>query len=64
LTATCSKPSIQSAVDASAGRLLVNNAGYGDVNWSRIRARDFRAQIETTYIGVSSVTKAPIPLSQ
>ena len=55
---------IQSAVDAF-GRVdvLVNNAGYGDVNSIEdTRLADFRAQIETNLFGVIIVTKAAIPL--
>src|SRR6202140_1285109 len=54
----------QAAVDAF-GRVdvLVNNAGYGDVNSiEETSLTDFRAQIETNLFGVIIVTKATIPL--
>ena len=55
---------VQSAVDAF-GRVdvLVNNAGYGDVNSIEDTSlAEFRAQIETNLFGVIIVTKATIPL--
>src|ERR1700736_5002512 len=55
---------VQSAVDVF-GRVdvLVNNAGYGDVNSIEDTSlADFRAQIETNLFGVIVVTKATIPL--
>jgi NAD(P)-dependent dehydrogenase (short-subunit alcohol dehydrogenase family) len=55
---------VQSAVDAF-GRVdvLVNNAGYGDVNSIEDTSlADFRAQIETNLFGVIIVTTATIPL--
>src|ERR1700688_718220 len=55
---------VQSAVDAF-GRVdvLVNNAGYGDVNSIEDTSlADFRAQIETNLFGVIIVTKATIPI--
>jgi NAD(P)-dependent dehydrogenase (short-subunit alcohol dehydrogenase family) len=55
---------IQSAVDAF-GRVdvLVNNAGYGDVNSIEdTTLTEFRAQIEANLFGVIIVTKAAIPL--
>src|SRR5260370_700040 len=55
---------VQAAVDAF-GRVdvLVNNAGYGDVNSIEDTSlAEFRAQIETNLFGVIIVTKATIPL--
>src|SRR5258707_398213 len=55
---------VQSAVDAF-GRVdvLINNAGYGDVNSIEDTSlAEFRAQIETNLFGVIIVTKATIPL--
>ena len=54
---------ISATIDAY-GRLdvLVNNAGYGDVNSIEDTSlADFRAQIETNLFGVINVTKAAIP---
>ncbi|WP_263359428.1 oxidoreductase [Acidicapsa ligni] len=62
---------VQAAEDAinvaveAFGRLdvLVNNAGYGDVNSvEETTIEDFRAQIETNLFGVINVTKAALPL--
>jgi len=55
---------IQSAVDAF-GRLdlLVNNAGYANVNSIEdMAAEDFREQIETNFFGVVNVTRAALPV--
>jgi len=55
---------ITNAVD-TFGRLdvLVNNAGYGNVNAIEDTSLDeFRAQIETKLVGVINVTKAAIPV--
>ncbi len=55
---------IKNAVD-TFGRLdvLVNNAGYGNVNAIEDTSlEEFRAQIETNLFGVINVTKAAIPV--
>src|SRR5258708_20617579 len=55
---------IQSAVDAF-GRLdlLVNNAGYANINSIEdMAAEDFREQIETNFFGVVNVTRAALPV--
>ncbi len=55
---------IKSAVD-TFGRLdvLVNNAGYGNVNAIEDTSlEEFRAQIDTNLFGVINVTKAAIPV--
>ena len=62
--ARAARDAIQSAVDAF-GRVdvLVNNAGYGDVNAIEDTSlAEFRAQIETNLFGVINVTKAVIPI--
>ncbi|MBZ9604812.1 oxidoreductase [Phyllobacterium chamaecytisi] len=55
---------VKNAVD-TFGRLdvLVNNAGYGNVNAIEDTSlEEFRAQIETNLFGVINVTKAAIPV--
>jgi NAD(P)-dependent dehydrogenase (short-subunit alcohol dehydrogenase family) len=62
--AAASQAAIESAV-RTFGRLdvLVNNAGYGNVNAIEDTSLDeFRAQIETNLFGVINVTKAAIPV--
>jgi NAD(P)-dependent dehydrogenase (short-subunit alcohol dehydrogenase family) len=62
--AAASQAAIECAVD-TFGRLdvLVNNAGYGNVNAIEDTSLDeFRAQIETNLFGVINVTKAAIPV--
>lgn len=55
---------VQTAVDAFGGLdVLVNNAGYGNINSIEdISLDDFRQQIETNLFGTIIVTKAAIPL--
>jgi NAD(P)-dependent dehydrogenase (short-subunit alcohol dehydrogenase family) len=55
---------VQTAVRAFGGLdVLVNNAGYGNVNSVEdTPLEDFRAQIETNLFGTITVTKAAIPL--
>jgi NAD(P)-dependent dehydrogenase (short-subunit alcohol dehydrogenase family) len=55
---------VQTAVDAFGGLdVLVNNAGYGNVNSVEDTTLDeFRRQIETNLFGTIIVTKAAIPL--
>lgn len=55
---------VQTAVDAFGGLdVLVNNAGYGNVNSVEDTSLDeFRRQIETNLFGTIIVTKAAIPL--
>jgi len=55
---------VQSAVDAFGGLdVLVNNAGYGNINSvEEITLDDFRRQIETNLFGTVIMTKAAIPL--
>jgi NAD(P)-dependent dehydrogenase (short-subunit alcohol dehydrogenase family) len=55
---------VQTAVRAFGGLdVLVNNAGYGNVNSVEdTPLEDFRAQIETNLFGTIIVTKAAIPL--
>jgi NAD(P)-dependent dehydrogenase (short-subunit alcohol dehydrogenase family) len=55
---------VQAAVDAFGGLdVLVNNAGYGNVNSVEdTPLEDFRGQIETNLFGTIIVTKAAIPL--
>jgi NAD(P)-dependent dehydrogenase (short-subunit alcohol dehydrogenase family) len=55
---------VQTAVHAFGGLdVLVNNAGYGNVNSVEdTPLEDFRAQIETNLFGTIIVTKAAIPL--
>lgn len=55
---------VQTAVDAFGGLdVLVNNAGYGNINSIEdISLDDFRQQVETNLFGTIIVTKAAIPL--
>ena len=55
---------IQSATDAFGGLdVLVNNAGYGNINSVEdVTLDDFRQQIETNLFGTVIMTKAAIPL--
>ncbi len=55
---------IQAAIDAFGGLdVLVNNAGYGNINSvEEITLDDFRRQIETNLFGTVIMTKAVIPL--
>lgn len=55
---------VQTAVDAFGGLdMLVNNAGYGNINAIEDTSLDdFRQQIETNLFGTIIVTKAAIPL--
>lgn len=55
---------IQAATDAFDGLdVLVNNAGYGNINSvEEITLDDFRQQIETNLFGTVIMTKAAIPL--
>lgn len=55
---------IQSATDAFGGLdVLVNNAGYGNINSVEdVTLDDFRQQVETNLFGTVIMTKAAIPL--
>lgn len=55
---------VQSAVEAFGGLdVLVNNAGYGNVNSVEDTSlEDFRRQIETNLFGTIIMTKAAVPL--
>ena len=53
------------AATSTFGRLdvVVNNAGYGNINSIEDMAEDdFRAQIETNFFGVVNVTRAALPV--
>jgi len=61
---TAAQHAVQTAVDAFGGLdVLVNNAGYGDVDSVEDTPLDaFRRQIETNLFGTIIVTKAAIPV--
>lgn len=62
--AEAAKAAVALAVDTFGGLdVLVNNAGYGDVNSIEDRSiEDFRREIETNLFGTIIVTKAGIPI--
>jgi len=61
---TAAQAAIQTAIDAFGGLdVLVNNAGYGNINAIEdTTLDDFRQQIETNLFGTIIMTKAVIPL--
>ncbi len=62
--AAAARAAVQAAVDEFGGLdVVVNNAGYANsIPIEEVSEEDFRAQIDTNFLGVVHVTKAALPI--